>query len=505
MEKPIEKENLSKIALQGSAYNLFSLVILKFGGLIFTIILARMLLPELFGIYSLALSIVTIAVVFTDLGVDNSFARYLSDSLGQKKKGLSRSYLRYFLRIKFFLLFAVIVVLLTFSKYLAYNIYEKPILFYPLVFSCLFIFSESLRNFILQVFPSKKDFKMPVFFDTSSQVLKIVFTVFAILIFTDSLKVSGIFIAFFLASLVTFILEFFIVVKKDREIIFGRSIKFDKSRVNNYWKYMILASVSLAFFGSIDMLMLGKFVASEYLAYYRVSMSLILTIASLFSLSGILLPIFTQIHGKRFGRGFHKAMKYILILSIPAVAGAIFLGKYLIKVVYGNEYLLGSTVLYFLVPLIITAPLVGLYSMIFKSKEKSKVLSNAILISLIVNIALNGVSIVLFRESPIYLISAVGLSTALSRISLLGVLVLSARKQFNFKVRGLGTKKPIIATLIMSAFLFLFNRIFDISLWSGIIEIILGILVYFGVMILIGGFGKEDLDLIKMVLWKNKS
>jgi len=72
------------------------------------------------------------------------------------------------------------------------------------------------------------------------------------------------------------------------------------------------------------MLMLAKFVDSEYLGYYRAALGLILTLASLFSLSNVLLPLFTQIKKERFERGFQKTFRAITLITIPATVGVIF-------------------------------------------------------------------------------------------------------------------------------------------------------------------------------------
>lgn len=493
----ISSQNLSKVALEGSAYNLVSLFVLKFGGLIFTIIIARMLLPELFGVYALILSIVTIFLTFTDFGIDNTFLRYISDSVGKRNKKLSSGYFKYIFRIKCFLILFSVILLLIISKYLSYSIYKNPLLFYPLLFSCLFVISESLRSFFGNFFIAKKDFKFPVFFDTSLQTLKILFSVFAILIFTDSLKISGIFIAFFVSSFLTLILMFFILLKKDKSILLGKTEEIDKSKINSYWKYMVFASVSLVFFGSIDTLMLGKFVSPEYIGYYRAAMSLVLTISSVFSLSWAFFPIFTQIKGGRFHRGFNKILRYILILSIPATAGIIFIARYLIKAIYGNEYILGTASIYFLALLIITTPLIGLYSTIFQSKERPKIVSNAVLFSLIVNIILNIFAIYFFKNNPLFMIAGVGLATSLSRAILLGLLIFNAKRVFNFSVKGVGLRAPVFATIVMSAFLLAFNYLINMNIWLGIVEVILGAGVYLGVLILLKGVNEEDLGLIK--------
>lgn len=502
MGQRASNKNLSNLALKGSIYGGICLFISKFGGLIFTIVVARTLLPELFGVYALALSIITIFMVFTNLGLDDTFLRYFSKSIIKKNKAESRGYLRYLLKIKLSIsLFSVILLLIT-SKFLAYSIYKNPLLFYPLIFSCLFILSESMRTFFANIFTAKKDFKTPALFTLSLQILNILLSVFAILMLVDSFKISGIFTAFFISSFFTLILMFYILIKKDKELLLGDASKINKFKINSYWKFMILANISLAFFGSIDILMLGRFVAPEYLGYYRVALSLAITIASLFSLSGLFLPIFTQIHGKRFVRGFHKTLRYILILSIPATAGIIFIAKYLIKAIYGNEYLLGATSIYFLAFLIITTPLIGLYSIIFQSKEKPKIVSNSILISLLTNILLNILVILIFKNNPLFMIVGVGLATSLSRIFLLGLLVFNAKKEFNFKIKGIGLKAPIFATIGMSAFLLAFNYLVDMNIFLGIIEVILGAGIYLGVLILLKGLTGEDFELIKGLIKK---
>ncbi len=499
----ISSQNLSKIALKGSAYNVMSLLVLKFGGLILTVILARMLLPELFGVYALAISIVTLALSFTDFGMENTFLRYLSDSTGKKDKRKSRSLASYFFKLRFVLVIAVVIILIVSSKYLSYNIYKQPLLFYPLIFSCLFIIAESFRTLLGVFFTSRKDVKSILFFDSSSQILKILFSVFAILILSDKLIVSGIFIAFFVSSFFTLLLEFFIMLKKDKSSLFGKREKVETSKMNSYWKYMALATVSLSFFALVDTLMLGTAISSEYLAYYRSALSLAIAISSLLSLSSIFLPIFTQINKKRFERGFKKTLRYLLILSIPAMVGVVFLSKYLIKAVYGNEYLLGTSSLYLLSILIVTTPLIGLYSIILESKEKSNRVGNSVFLSLILNIILNFIVIRLFSENPLFMIGGVSLATSLSRLFLLGLLVFYVKKEFGFKVKGIGLRAPLCATIIMGAFLWTFNYLLDINIFLGIAEIILGVVIYLGFLILFKGADKEDWILLKGLIKKS--
>jgi len=468
MKKGIKKTNLSKVAAKGSVYTFASLLIQKFGGLLFTIIIARILLPELFGVYALVLSIVTIVMTFTDLGLGTTAIRYISDSLGNKKR--CRSYARFFLKRKIMLILIATIILFASSQYLSFSIYKNPLIYYPLIFSCFFIVSEAVRDFFSIFFVARKDLKPTVFFDLFSQILKIVFSILALLIFTSEFKIPGLFIAFFISSFVTLLISFFILLKKDKEILFGETEKIDKTKINLYWRYMAIATLSIAFFGSIDTLMLGGFIGTEYLAYYRVSLSLILTI------------------------------RYILMISIPATIGVLFIAKYLIFVVYGIDYLPALSSFYFLSLLIITTPLISLYSIILESKEKPKIVSNAVLISLLSNIIFNYIAIKIFISNPLGMIAGVGFATALSRIILLGILIFYSRKELGIRVKGIGLRKPIFSTSVMIIFLFLFNSLVNMNLFWGILEIILGVGVYLGTFLLVKGLNKDDWKLLRELI-----
>jgi O-antigen/teichoic acid export membrane protein len=229
-------------------------------------------------------------------------------------------------------------------------------------------------------------------------------------------------------------------------------------------------------------------------------MSIVIAISSLFSLSWAFFPVFTQIKGERFHRGFNKVLRYLLIFSIPATVGITFLAKYIIKLMYGNSYLSATYSIYFLSLLILTTPLIGFYSTIFQSKEKPRIVSRSVLFSLIVNILLNFLVIFLFKDKPLFMIAGVGLATSLSRILLLCLLVFYAKREFNFKVKGVGLRAPIFASIIMSLFLIVFNYLTELNLFLGIIEVIGGIAVYFGTFFLIKGIKEEDWKIINGIL-----
>ena len=100
------------IAVKNSYYQVFVNMAAKIGSLIFTIILARILLPELFGLYSLALSTIMIFTAFSDLGINQTMARFVSREFGKDNTKKARAYFLYLGKVKLFFTFLSIVFLM---------------------------------------------------------------------------------------------------------------------------------------------------------------------------------------------------------------------------------------------------------------------------------------------------------------------------------------------------------------------------------------------------------
>ena len=71
-------------AIKNSTYQLAQNLVAKVGSLFFTIIIARMLLPELMGLYSLALATIIMFVAISDLGISAAVITFGSKMLGKK-------------------------------------------------------------------------------------------------------------------------------------------------------------------------------------------------------------------------------------------------------------------------------------------------------------------------------------------------------------------------------------------------------------------------------------
>ena len=152
-------KSLTRQTIENSIYSSTTGVVSKIGGLIFTILLARILMPELFGLYNLVLSIVLTIATFTDLGINSALSRYLSESLTKGKKGEieARSRVRFLFNLKLFLTFGASLILFLLAPTIANAIFKRPEMILPIYFGSLYIFLLSFQGFLSTFFyPLKK-------------------------------------------------------------------------------------------------------------------------------------------------------------------------------------------------------------------------------------------------------------------------------------------------------------------------------------------------------------
>lgn len=501
-------KNLMEKVIKNSLYHTISKILSKAGGLIFTIILARFLMPETYGLYGLIFSIVTISIVISNFGVGETLTRYVSYSIGKGKKNKASAYIRYLFKTRFYLFSGIILLLLILNEVIANNLFQKPEIKTPLLFACLFIFMEIFSGFISSIFTALKDLKKVTIMEIVSQFSKIGLVILAFFLFPYVDKLQLVFVvlavAVFLSSLTGFSLL-------DKKILYDKKLKkekINKKKVLNYLGSVGFVTISMVLFVSVDTLMLGRMVSAEYLGFYRVASDLIIAISSMFGFGAVLLPVFTQIKGERFKRNFTRVFKTISTFTVPAILGTLVLGETILLTLYGKEYLTSALPLYILSPMIILMPLIGLYSIFFEAKERPEFLRKFIFVSLVINIILNFILIkympVLFNKGPEFAILGAGIATIISR----GFYLTMLRKKFK-KIQNIKTKKsfllkPLFAGFVMAIVLILFNSLIN-NLWVLLFgSIVLGGAIYFIVMRWLGE--KEEIELIKNILsLKSKS
>ena len=490
--------------IQGAKYNLIYTLTNRFSGLILTIILARILMPELFGLYSLALSIALVLMTFTDLGVNLALTRYVANALSKKNKSKARQYFRLFLKIKIGLSLILGTILLILAHPLSIYIFKKPDLFWPLIGAAIFIFISPIGGIFGQFFFLNKEVKHAARAEMLHQITRIGLTTIFILLVSQINTIVGIFLAFSIASMVFTSYGIAYVWKKQRFILsrIKEKTTYEKKRTLKFLGYVSISSIGLIFLGSVDTLMLGAFVDTTHLSYYRVALSLVITLVASLNLTSILLPVFSGTNKNLITSVVKKVLRYTKMIAIPATVGLLILSKEIIITIFGKEYLLAMIPLIALAPIIILMPIRRIFGNLCEGAERADKPARAIIYTSIINIILNyGFIYFLIPYGPIHALVGAGIATTISQIILLFLLANNTKKLFKINLGLLrDLKSPIIGSIAMAAVIILLKRFITIESASInlLILVPIGIITYL-IMILItkGIKGKELIDLIK--------
>ena len=480
------KESLTSNAIQNSFYSLATNITSKFGGLLFTILLARILLPELFGLYNLAISVILMVGVFADLGVTTALVKYLAESVsaGKEKYAEARSRLRFFFFTKTSIVLLSAFILYFLSPLISNLIFKKPEMTDVLRIGAFYLISLSARDFFSSMFFSLKKLNYSFVSEIIFQLVRLIF--FGILIFTYK-NVEVVFYSLIISLIISLIFCLIVLLNNYNWLLIGKIIEIKKRRIFSFLTQTTLNSVLTSIYVSINIFMLGLFIENKFIGFYSVIASIIIPITSMINLSAVFLPIFTQISGERLKRGFRKTARYVALLSIPSAICLSFIITSIIRVIYGQSYFpteysfpltLSCIFMCLLIPIDIFSSVI---TILFTSKEKIKLITFNLSLTLILNLVLNLMLILLFMKfGAIWVIVAVSLSTFISRFISFAFFNKSLIKNFNLSIiKESQIFPPILSSIVMALFLSISLFIFNPGLIMTILIIIFAAIIYF--------------------------
>ena len=383
-------------AVKNSFFQISAQLVQRGGSLVLTVILARILMPELFGLYNLALSTIIIFLTLSDLGVGSTLITFVSKALGGRNKKLARSYLVYVGKIKFILVFASVSVLLISAKFIANNYYQKPI-FLALIAGSLYILFAGVVSFSISALQSFNYFRGVFHKEIVFQTIRIILIPLAAVI---SLKYAlsnenvlfYIFLAFGISYIVSAAFTRFSPYRKHNPL--GKAVAplelAQKKEARKFFWVASTLAVSGIFFGYVDKVMLGHFIAAEFIGYYSAAFNLVGAFSAILGFGAlVLLPIFSRLGGDQLERGMKRSIKSILALSGLATVITLLLAYFIVWAIYGKAYFSSVNLLRAMSPLLVLLPLIGIYGSYFMSQKKPHILVVLLGIATILNIVLN--------------------------------------------------------------------------------------------------------------------
>jgi len=474
----------------------------RIGGLVFIIIIARYLMPEGFGIYNLVFSISLIMLQFVDAGINQSLIRYVAEALGNNNKKLAAASSRYLLKLKMVISLGLSIVLMLLAYPLSIYVFDKPKLFLPLMFIGIYILSAAYSSFYSSYFYILKKVK---YLTTRQFLFEIIRITGVLVLFSLALKEYYVVGTLMVLAATLFISTLYLIynLRKISPYFFEKSDQeVDKKRILRFFFYMGIMGSLLVVFGYIDTIIIGILFESSYVGFYGAALALVGGIWSFLNISYILLPVFTQMKDHDLEASINKVFKYISILAVPIIFGILILGKYLIRAIYGYEYLSAVLPFYILSLLVLIVPINSTLVSLFSAKEKPKYVVNIILASIALNIVLDLVLIIYLSKISLgWGIAGAAIATIISELFYLFSLLSYTKKELKIKLQPMHLMKPIISGFVMFLVLYLITRkLAEINLFNGIMIVILGAAIYITMMFLTKGLKEEDIKLVRNLL-----
>ncbi len=436
--------------------------LLKMGLIIYA---ARKLGAGGWGIFAYAISVASLLMIFSDIGIGSLITR----DAAQKKENY-QSFISAALLLKSIILVISIVLVIFVSPYIS-NIEEARILFPVIGFIFLF---DSIRDLGFAI--NRVLEKMEKEMITKVIMNLIILGLGIILIKRNPLPVSMA-IAYAIGGGISVILIIIILRKSILEFITKINIEILKLVIKTT---LPLAIVTLI--GSImvntDIYMLGIWKTPEDIGIYSAAQrffQFILIIPSI--IASALLPLMSRLANKdneKFKTVLEKTFSIFMIIGIPTTFGGLILADQIIPLVFGLEYIKAIPVLQILmIMLLVSFPLILLINSIFVYNEQKKlVLAN--MFGVLANILLN------FLLIPKFSITGAALATLVSTTIVTYIIWGKMKKINDFRI--LPSLKTITLPAIVMILLVFVLKHFGIEV---ILNIIISSLVYFIILFLV--------------------
>jgi len=373
--------------------------------------------------------------IFSDFGIGSALMTFISKTI-DKRPAKAKGYLYFLTKYKILLIALSSVVLLASAGWFANSYYNKPI-YYALLAGAIYLPIVIFSGYLGPIFTAKNDFQPQFIKEIIVQLSKLTIVPFFIIYFLANVSSVEFYLLwiFIVLSLCNFLggAYLFIVAKLKHPFRKTKAQKLNSKEKKELVKFIIPLSVTALsgiFFGYIDQIMLGHYVESQFLGFYQAAFNLISSASVIIAFSAAAtFPIFARLKGGQLERGFKKTRNATLLVSILAAIFTFAIAPFLIQFVYGTEYLTAISYLKVLFLLLISFPMISLYTAYYTSQKRTKIISVLLVISTALNIILNYIFINIgLHHSMFHAVMGACVATIISRYSYLGGLILWKNK-----------------------------------------------------------------------------
>ena len=460
-----------------------SQIITSICAFVWTILIARYLGVSDYGIMSFAISLTGIAAILMDMGISTHIIRHVATDYDSSSKYLGNAIpLKLVFSIFTFILILIALILM-----------KCDIL--TIQITLLFTIEQIFKSIIILFNGSLQAVEEGKYQAIGNILLNLILLIFIIISIVYDFGLYGITLSYVFANSFVMITQYFAVKKK----LSKPNFEFDREFCKKITLYSIPFALS-SFFAiilySIDMVMLTNMVSSYangiYSAAYKIT-SIFVTLYGVYS--AVVYPVMSRFYKNDKNLliiSFEKSVKYLMMLFIPLSFSMIVYSGDIIVLFFGKEFIAAESSLSILMWTVSLTIISGVCANLLNASHKEKHVTLILMACAIFNIIANILII------PKY--SYIGAAFTTISGDLIGVCLMIYSI---YKINALPNKKIVLdlfKILIGSIILFVSLLVLNLNMW---LAIPVGIIIYFGTIIILKTFDDDDKYIIKEILSKN--
>lgn len=460
-------------------------ILIKLVSPITTMILARLILPESFGIIASVIMIISFADMFTDSGFQKYLVQHEFKDLEEKNR-----YANVAFWTNLSISFVLWAILLIFRNYISSSIGIKG---YGLVIAIAGMQLPLTAFSSIQLAIMRRDFDFKKIF-----YVKIV-TIFVPIFITIPLAILNFeYWSLVIGSIcVQFAYILVIIFKSEYKISFYYNFKILKQMFSfSIWSLIEAISIWLTVW--IDVFIIAKFISIYNLGLYKTSTTMINTIMSIFVASTLPVLFSTlsrlQNNDLEFKKTFFNFQKWVAILILPLGIGIFIFGDLITIILLGNQWVEAVEIVK-IWGLMSSIVIVFSYfnSEVYRAKGKPKLSFISQFLHLIFLVPVLLISTNFGFRAIVY---------ARSLVRLQGIFIGFIMLHHYFDISIIKIFKNImpiiISSLIMGICSWLFRSFFDSYIWDFIV-VFISILLYFIILSLFKSMNYEKKIIIDFI------
>ena len=473
----------TKTIFKNMSWLFISQIITSILGFIWTMLMARYLGVEQYGIFGFAVSLTGILCILFDFGIGIHSVRHIATDYDSAPKYLGNA-----IPLKgLFSIFGFVVILLVLIIMKCDEL--------TITVTLLITIEQILKKFVELMNATFQAFEEGKFQGISNTLLNVITFIFILIAIYTDLGLYGIAIGYILANTLTLIYCYYVLTKH----LTKPNYELDKE----FCKMITLAAIPFAatailtsIYYSIDMVMLTNMVGNYATGIYNATYKLIGVLTLFYGIySAVIFPVMSKFFKNDESMLlilYEKSIKYLMLAIIPIAIATMYYSTDIINLIYGHQYDASSSVLSILIWTVCLIFISGAGNTLLNASYKEVTVTKIYAIAALFNVILNIILI------PYLSYDGAAITTVLS-----DVLIVVIQSYVIYKLGHRPNKKLyydlvkiILGSIILGIALYFLN----LNMW---VALPVGIIIYFTTIYLLRVFDDDDSYVIKEILGKN--